>query len=92
MRFLALVKYKNHNHEWFCIINTSELYLEMYFCVGLSSPEHFPGTWSLKYVTIGTPGEFPDGADYSVVYKGRGQGYVIGYAAWEKTTDDKYKI
>lgn len=43
--------------------------------------DHVPGNWSLRYVMIGTPGEFPDGADYSLEYKGRGRGCVIGYAA-----------
>ena len=42
---------------------------------------YFPDTWSFKCMVAGTPGEFPDGADYSIGYKGKGHRYVIGYMA-----------
>lgn len=43
---------------------------------------YFPGMWSFKWVKIGTPGKFPDGADYSTGYQGKGHANVIGYATW----------
>eukprot|EP00904_Undaria_pinnatifida_P003031 jgi/Undpi1/12729/HiC_scaffold_6.g02397.m1 len=39
----------------------------------------FPAGWRFKGVKCGTPGEFPDGADYGVGFQGKGPAYVVGY-------------
>eukprot|EP00903_Cladosiphon_okamuranus_P015440 g14261.t1 len=41
----------------------------------------FPKGWSFNGVSCGTPGEFPDGADYGVGFKGKAPAYVFGYLA-----------
>eukprot|EP00752_Nemacystus_decipiens_P008595 g7674.t1 len=41
----------------------------------------FPEGWSFSGVPCGTPGEFPDGADYGVGFVGKAPAYVIGYLA-----------
>ncbi|CBJ26484.1 conserved unknown protein [Ectocarpus siliculosus] len=38
-----------------------------------------PQGWSFNGVTCGTPGEFPEGADYGVDFVGKAAAYVIGY-------------
>lgn len=43
--------------------------------------ETFPEGWSFDGVSCGTPGEFPDGADYGVGFQGRASAYVVGYLA-----------
>ncbi|CBN75792.1 conserved unknown protein [Ectocarpus siliculosus] len=40
---------------------------------------NFPEGWSFNGVTCGTPGEFPQGADYGVGFVGKAPAYVIGY-------------
>ncbi|CAB1112168.1 unnamed protein product [Ectocarpus sp. CCAP 1310/34] len=40
---------------------------------------NFPEGWSFNGVTCGTPGEFPEGADYGVGFVGKAPAYVIGY-------------
>ncbi|CAN0131925.1 unnamed protein product [Ectocarpus sp. 12 AP-2014] len=35
--------------------------------------------WSFNGVTCGTPGEFPEGADYGVGFVGKAPAYVVGY-------------
>lgn len=39
----------------------------------------FPEGWAFKGVSCGTPGEFPDGADYGVGFDGKAPAYVTGY-------------
>ncbi|CAM9924787.1 unnamed protein product, partial [Laminaria digitata] len=40
---------------------------------------NFPAGWRFKGVTCGTPGQFPEGADYGVGFQGKGPAYVVGY-------------
>lgn len=42
---------------------------------------NFPGGegWTFRGVSCGTPGEFPEGADYGVGYEGKAPAYLIGY-------------
>lgn len=39
---------------------------------------HLPEGWSFDGVTCGTPGNYPEGADYGVGFKGKGPQYVVG--------------
>lgn len=41
--------------------------------------EKFSGGWAFNGVSCGTPGEFPDGADYGMRFEGKAPAYVIGY-------------
>ncbi|CAM9982501.1 unnamed protein product [Pylaiella littoralis] len=41
----------------------------------------FPEGWVFKGVSCGTPGEFPDGADYGVGFEGKAPAYVTGYSS-----------
>ncbi|CAM9451642.1 unnamed protein product [Scytosiphon promiscuus] len=42
---------------------------------------NFPGGegWAFRGVSCGTPGEFPEGADYGVGFEGKAPAYVVGY-------------
>lgn len=46
------------------------------FAVHLSA--HLPEKWSFTGVTCGTPGNYPEGADYGVGFNGKGPPYVVG--------------
>lgn len=46
--------------------------------MGILIAANFPDSWAFDGVTCGTPGNYPDGADYGVRFKGKGPAYVVG--------------
>ena len=47
---------------------------------------NFPDGGVFKRVTCGTPGQFPEGADYGLNFQGKGSAYVVGYFAAGRDT------
>lgn len=43
------------------------------------STANFPDGWVFKGTTCGTPGVFPEGADYGLGFQGKGPAYVVAY-------------